>query len=45
MRAHHMKQESANVGVENRYKYIYDAEFSPEREAYRKKHNLLGANR
>jgi len=43
MRQHHMKQESGRVDVENRYKYLYDAEYSPEN--YKRKQNLLGANR
>lgn len=44
MRAHHMKQEAGNANVENRYKYLYDPEYSPEHHGARKQ-NLLGGNR
>jgi hypothetical protein len=43
MRQHQLKQEALNADTENRYKHLYEPEYSPER--YNRKHALLSNNR
>lgn len=43
MRQHHLKQEVSNADAENKYKYLYEPEYSPERN--NRKHAMLGNNR
>jgi len=41
-----MKQDANSVDIENRYKYLYEPEYSPEyRRNQKQQNNLLGGNR